>query len=398
MFNGSRFNGVAYNAGSGGVRVLLASAVLAASTHAIAEPLRTQYGNTDAPVTASIHKPMAIADRAAAAIGYPQAFFEPGRPWDLAESGFFSESSLEPRHLVTRAGVSLMDAASFLSAESIRYAFFSDLSAQAGFDPIIAWGIRHGDTDIQATSGVEATATKEHPGRSSLHVSAIASFDADIFAGGITKLDPWSHLFAEAHLNGKQPGYSAIDVLSSLDAYGDRVAGAQVNGLVQSDFYAQPLPGRGAVVNPGTVTASLKAVWWAFSYESADLEASAELSASPMVIAAGRAELIAAALTEARWSLIVEPKQTLAVSAASLTATPWRIRSVLADALVTVGMSAEANRVYRLDVALSAEARITRSRLSVNLTDPAPEQRQMTITDAERSMVAPYENRTMVVT
>lgn len=398
MFNGSRFNGVAFNAGSGGVRVLLASAVLAASATGSAEPLRTHHGKIDAPVTATIQKPRAIADRAGEAIGYPSATFEPGRPWDLAGSSLLGSSRLEPDHLVTRAGVSLLDGNSFFSAEAIRYAFFSSMSADAVFDPLHALAFRYGVADVDITASGEINATREHPGRSSLAVRATASADADIYAGGITRFDPYVELFAEAHLNGVQPGYTSIDVLSSLEVNETRVAGAAVDGLVTSAFTAKALPGRGATVDAGYVTATLSASWWAYNYEEGEFNASSELSLTPHIIAAGRADMEVKAPARAQWSLIIEPKQIMSVSSATLESTPWRIRHFAADARVFSYMKAVPFRILSLDVAIDGTARLTRARLSVNLTDPAPEQRQMPIPAGDRGMVVTYEDRTMVVT
>lgn len=397
MFNGSRFNGAAYNAGSGGVRVLLASAVLAVSSTGNAEPLRTQYGATDAPVQAGIYEPRAVADRAASTAIYPTAIFDVSRPWDLATAEMWATGSLDPEHLVIRAGVAGIEAKAVLGADAIRYAFFSDMQASAQIDPVQAWGIRPGVAEIQVNATGEIFATRERPGSSGLLATATASFDGDIFAGGITDFVPYSAFFAEPHLNGIQPGWSALDVVTRLTVGGDRMAGGNTDGLVASWFDASALPGRGAQVNEGIVTAELTAVWWAFNYEKLTLTTQSTLTANPTRTSAGVSTLDAEAFVTAPWSLIVEPRKTLVVSGASLTATPWRIRPVAADASVEGTAYAYANRIYYLSVTFDGVGSVVRNRLSVNLTNPAPPARQMVVPFEARAMVVPAENRTMVV-
>ncbi|GEK46555.1 hypothetical protein HPA02_08380 [Bisbaumannia pacifica] len=398
MLNGSRFNGAAYSAGSGGVRVLLASAVLAVSATGAAEPLRTQHGGTNAPVQASFYGPRAVADRAAAAIGYPTATFDVYRPWDLAAAELMASANLAPDHLVLRAGLSEPLSSASLSAEAIRYAFFSSLQAEAAFDPVQAWGIRPGVAGIAVTAEGEVRATREHPGDTSLSVSAVAEFNGDVYAGGITTFEPGASLFAEAHLNGIQPGYAALAPDISLGVSGDRLAGGRVDGGVDSWFEASALPGRGTLVDEGLVTAELTAVWWAFNYETATITASAALTASPTRIAAGAGLMDVSATARSQWSLIIEPRKSMVGASASLSATAWRIRPTSADATVVGGASAYGNRITHSGAVMEGVGSVIRNRLSVNLTNPAPPNRQMTVPQEDRVMVVPADNRTMVVT
>ncbi|MGM0858660.1 MAG: hypothetical protein ACQEW0_16505 [Pseudomonadota bacterium] len=397
MFNGSRFNGAAYNAGSSSVRVLLASAVLAVSSTGNAEPLRTQYGNTDAPVEAAIHAPRAVAERAASTLIYPSATFDVSRPWDLATAEMLAVGELDPEHLVIRAGVASMEAKAVFGADAIRYAFFSDLIATAQFAPIRGRGIRPGIADIQAAAIIDALATREQPGNSALSVTASASFDGDVYAGGITTFEPYSDLFAEPHLNGIQPGWSQLEVIAALEANGDRMAGGIVDGQVETLFEAAALPGRGAQANEGLVTAELTAVWWTFNYETATLSAHASIEATPTHTVAVRSRLDAKASITAPWSLIVEPRESIVMSKATLTAAPWRIRPVRVSVGVTGTAYAFPYRTSYHDVTFDGIGSVIRNRLSVNITNPAPEHRQMVVPFEDRAMLIPYENRTMEV-
>lgn len=455
MLNGSAFNSTAYNNGGSRVRVLMASAILSASMSSVAEPLHVHAGvaegsgsaameiggrlairaSADGATTSSIEG-LSWAKRAAGIVSDPTAYLFADRPQDLASATLSSEAWLLPEETVFRFGDIEGEVTTAFSVNEVVHRFFSDIYADS---ELTAWGVvtRYGHSDVQVDAVLDALATRIQRASATGAIVATADMDGDIYAGGITDFYVSAELFAEAHVNGIQPGYALLTVDADAQSDGDRLAGAFADANVLARFEAESIPGRGAEVNDGIVTASLDAVWWTFTQETADVEANAQITANPTKTHAAESDITVTANGEAIWAIIVEPRERIVASTARLEATPWRIRrahsdggvtgtfeedgrialrgtasldiqatlevggrlALRADAAssVTADLHAEPWRIIQSAADMDAVASVIRSRLSVNITNPAPEHRQMVVPVDDRSMRIPYENRTMVV-
>ncbi len=455
MFNGSAFNSAAYNNGASRVRVLMASAILSASMSTSAEPLHFHAGVADATCSSALEiggrlairasadgstnsaiEALPWAKRAAGIVGDPTAHFFADRPRDLARAIFSSEAELTPVETVFRFGDINGGVITAFDVKEVVHRFFSDIYPQTDFTAS-AVVTRYGHSDVGANAVFDPLATRIQHARATGLIAATSSIDGDMVAGGTAHLINDCGLFAEAHLNGIQPGYALLSAISTADINGDRLAGAFVDGEVVAVFEAESIPGRGADVNDAKVSASLEAVWWTFTQENADIIANAQIEIMATKTHAAQADISASSEGEAIWSIIVEPRERIVASTARLEATPWRIRPAHADgsvtgtfiedgrvalrgtaslgvrATLTVGsrlalrgetdshatseLHAQAWRIVFSGADMNAVASVIRSRLSVNITNPAPEHRQMLVPNENRAMQVPYENRTMVV-
>lgn len=455
MFNGSAFNSTAYNSGASRVRVLMASAILSASMSSVAEPLHAHAGvaagNSSSAMevggrlairasaegaTTSLVEGLPWAKRAAGIVSDPTAYLFADRPQDLASSTLDSEASLLPDESLFRFGVADGVVSTSFGVNEVVHRFFSDGYADA---ELTAWGVvtRYGYSSTQVDAVLDALATRIQRASASGAIVASANMDGGIYAGGITDFYVSSELFAEAHVNGIQPGYAALSVSVDAQSDGDRLAGAFTDATVLAHLEAEPIPGRGAEVNDGIVSASLTAVWWTYTQETAGIAANAYISALPTRTHAAQAAITANAEGEAIWTIIVEPRERIVASTARLEATPWRIRRAYSDgeamgtfeedgrvalrgtalldihstlevggrlalrgdtdSSVTANLYAEPVRIVHCTADMSSTASVIRSRLSVNITNPAPDHRHMVVPFDDRAMRIPYENRTMVV-
>ena len=455
MFNGSAFNSTAYNSGASRVRVLMASAILSASMSSVAEPLHAHAGVAEGNgssamevggrlairasadgATGSLVEGLSWAKRAAGIVSDPTAYLFADRPQDLASATLRSEAWLLPEETVFRFGDIEGEVTTSFSVNEVVHRFFSDIYAGS---ELAVWGVvtRYGHSDVRVDAVLDAMATRIQRASATGAVVATADMDGDIYAGGITDFYLSSELFAEAHVNGIQPGYTVLSVSADAQSDGDRLAGAFTDATVLAHLEAEPIPGRGADVNDGIVSASLKAVWWTYTQETADIGTNAQIMALPTKTHAAQTDITVNAEGEAIWTIIVEPRERIVASTARLEATPWRIRRAYSDggvvgtfeedgrvalrgtavldiqatievggrlaqrgdteSSVTADLYAEPLRVVHCTADMSAVASVIRSRLSVNITHPAPDHRQMIVPFDGRAMRIPYENRTMVV-
>lgn len=435
MFNGSAFNSSAYNGSKRSVRVLMASAILSASMSSAAEPLHTHAGVADGVSAAvmSVDGRLAIraeadaltgckltglswAKRAGGAVSYPTAYFSADRPCDLSTASLSSQASLLPDETVFRFGGADGIALTSLDVNEVVHRFYSDISPE--FTLTVSGVVtRYGASDIRPNAVLEPVATRIHRASSASVAVATSSINGDTYAGGIASLLGSSNLFAEAHVNGIQPGYALLSVSADAQINGDRLAGAFADAEVVARLEGESMPGRGAEVNDALVSSSLSAVWWTFTQETANVLASAHITAIPTQTHASSAEITASADLEAVWSIIVEPRERIIASTTRLEAAPWRIRHARMAADVAGNFEEDGRVAFRGDTQsdvfaclhaqpwrivfsgadMSAAASVIRSRLSVNITNPAPEHRQMTVPVDDRAMRISYENRTMVV-
>ncbi|MDQ7731622.1 hypothetical protein QT231_02860 [Halomonas sp. SpR1] len=455
MFNGSAFNSTAYNSGATRVRVLMASAILSASMSSVAEPLHAHAGVAEGNgssamevggrlairasadgATASLVEGLSWAKRAAGVVSYPTAYLFADRPRDLASAFLSSEVLFLPEEAVSRFGGVDGEVTTAFDVHEVVHRFFSDSYADA---ELTAWGVvtRYGHSAVPVDAVLDALATRIQRASVSGAILATADLDGDIYAGGITDFYVSGELFAEAHINGIQPGYTLLSVTAHAQSDGDRLAGAFTDAEVAARLTAESIPGRGAEVNDGIVSASLEAVWWTYTQETADIAANAHITALPTRTHAAQAAITANAEGEAIWTIIVEPRERIVASTARLEATPWRIRRAYSDggvvgtfeedgrvalrgtalldiqatldvggrlalrgdtdSSVTADLYAEPVRIVHCIADMSSTASVIRSRLSVNITNPAPEYRQMVVPEDQRTMRIPYEHRTMVV-
>ncbi len=417
MFNAWPLNGAGLNSGSSGVRVLLASAVFAASASADCMPTKTVFKAADFDGFTILEAPRAVAQRAARSVGFPTAQFDPARPYDLLTLELSAHCLAYAEPLVYRmTGMEAIGHAA-MGASAIRYAFFSTMESTASMPRVEGWAVRPGFADSPVTAEWDVLATRRHPGFVEGLVLGSASFDGDVFAGGITHFDLAASLFAEPHLNGIQPGWSVIEPEACLDSHGDRWAGGCADGEVFAEFTPEPLPGRGVAPTHMHVEASMWATWWTYIPENADLQARAAVDALASQIHATEADAHVSASIEAYWSRIVEPRERIVMATATLGADGHRIRPGYVDGsvqswaeedgrLVIHGVAtgfahatlvASPQRIVFSGAEPGAAAHLTNTRASVNLLNPAPEWRWMIVPEEDRTMVVPFENRTMVV-
>jgi len=412
------FNSAAFGEGARGVRVLFASAVLATSATAEAEPWRITPASAEPTGRAEVVAPYAVANRAASAHGYPLASFEPGRPWDLMTGELAGQTVFDPEHLVIRGGVAdLLVTQAFDEIDAIRYAFFANLDAAAHMEPVLGLGFRPGAASPMVAATLDVVATRTQPGRTDGRITAEVAAGGYRIADGAGELHEVADLFVEGHLNGVQPGWSQLSAITTASVDAERWAGGSAFQESSATFSAEPEPGRGAAVNEGYVTAEFTAVWWSFTYETATAEVRASLSATASQIHAVEAEMLVDTTGFALWSRIVEPRERIVAASATARAEPWRITPARADMRVLgtadedgrIAIRAEADGTVQADLLSEALriktaeawpigiASVIRSRASVNITNPAPLQRQMLVPAEDRALIVPFDNRTMVV-
>lgn len=420
MFSGA-FNSAAFGDRTRGFRVLFASAVLSTSAVAEADPWRIRPGEANAVTTSEIVAPYAVARRAGNAHIYPFASFEPSRPWDLATSTLSSKAVFAPEHLVARGGVvDLLVTQQMDKVNAIQYAFFSDLEGTVEMEPVLGLAHRPGNADATVVSVLDSDPNRIRNVRKTDGLTkVIAEAAAYREARGTAEGRETALLFAEPHVNGVQPGWSVLDVVTELTVNGDRMAGASVIGSSVATVSSETEPGRGASVNDLLIRTSLDAVWWSFTFETSSFAASASLTANAHQIHSAEANLLeGSALGVAQWSRIVEPYETIVMNTTHLIAEPLRIKSVSSvmdvsgsvvedgrlalQAKGAMGVLAEVEatpwKMVHATSELLVNSPFLRSRASVNITRAAPDQRQMILPYEERVMVVPYENRTMLVT
>lgn len=418
VFSGA-FNSAAFGERARGFRVLFASAVLSASSVAEAEPWRITPAAADAVGQTEAVPPYAWARRAGNARIFPLAVFDRTRPWDLLTGEFVGRSAFDPEHLVTRAGLADgLVSLTFDRPDPLVFAFYSDLYATAEMEPVDTRVRRPGVAGLGASAGLEVEAFRIRPGRARPMIEAGADAEAFRVAGGIAELVVPTYLFAEGHLNGIQPGWSQLHVRTDLEGDGTRLAGGAVLASVTGLWGGDPIPGRGAEVDEGRVTAEFAAVWWAFTYERVTLTAEASGEASASQIHSATAEMLqGSAMVTAQWSRIVEPRERIVAASATAHAEPWRITPArvdmrvlgsadedgrialraLAGGEITARLLGAPWRIRRVEAEPVGIASFLRSRASVNLTNDAPAWRNLVVPEENRVLVIPYENRTMVV-
>lgn len=418
MLNASGFNSATYNGRAVGARVLLASAVMAAGVAAEAEPLRIAAGAADQQGVTHIVEPRAIANYAGRMTGYPQAIFEPSRPWDLMTAGWEGNAYLEPSDWVLRGGLADLDVQALLSAQDVVHRFFSFLEAESAVDPVPSRVDRPARADMLVTAEFGGEPRNWHQGEVDTVITAsIDPIESTIYAGPRTEFSLLVDLFAEAHVNDVQPGWSDMAVTTSMEVDEFRLAGGRVEATVHAAFQLRTIPGRAVSLEEGHVRATLEAVWFAFVHEFADMTGQTSMEATAHQVHASEADMQATASGEPTWSRIVEPRKVWSLADATLTADGWNITPAAADmrvrswaeedgrvalrgitdAAVLATLRAKPSRIIFSELELQGVGSVIRSRPSVNITNPAPPERYMVVPEADRVMVVPEDNRVMVV-
>ena len=438
MFNAWPLNGAGLNAGSSGVRVLFASAVLVASGAVSAEPTRTVMGSMDLVGQAIGEVTRADARRRARAEGFITAGMDVDRPYDLLWLTLDGRCQLEPEHLVTRFGAADARVRSWFDRTAIVHRFFALMEGAASMDPADGWAIRPGHSALGVGAEFEPYATRIQRGWASALV--VGSFEANdaVFAGGVTWFEGSAALRAGANVNGVHESASIMEARCEVAADGDRRAGGRADGVVLGEFVdLEAEPGRGVAPTTFPVTASMAAVWWTFVHEEAEFPAGATIVSAPHRVRPGQAVLDSRAEGEAHWSRIVEPRERIVMATAVLEGTPLRRRHSRVDAtarswfegdgriVIRGAVDAQTSgsltvyerlahrgqaesvvvavleptpwRIAHAHAVMDGYSELIRVQASVNLLNPAPEWRRMIVPKESRAMVVPYENRTMVV-
>lgn len=458
MFNGSVWNGASFNGGSGGVRVLLASAILSVSAASYAEPLHIHEGVSGLQATAQIESAPRLAVRGSVDL-LAQAVFENSwnqvrrpartdttfgasleveRPIDLMLSvpDLLTRTYAETTGFAYREGLGDLSVTTGMSAWALVHSFYADGDGYSWFEAE-GWTVRPGAAEIEAQAVLDSVATRIHQAKIDAPIQGFMEADAEVYAGGIAVADIRSWFHAEPHLNGIQIGDSIGLASATMTASGDRIAGGLVDARVKGEFDGDPLPGRSVGQFYLDVSSDLFASWWAYTSEQADIRAGATLESQGSRIQHGEVDAVVSAELAAEWSRIVEPRERIVAASAVLEARPWGIRpsrsegqsigvfevdgrvaergSAVLDARMVFQASARiaergttngtasalmevrGTRVPFGYATFDAVGSIIRSRLSVNLTTPAPDNRRMEIAFEDRTMRIPFEDRTMVV-
>ncbi|WP_018865128.1 hypothetical protein [Thioalkalivibrio sp. ARh3] len=394
MFNAWRFNGATFAGSSAGVRVRFAAATFAALATVSVAGVADRAGAASLDGQAGV-EPTVMAFRAGVAHAHVLATFEPGRPWDLAESHLFGVTQAEADGFRIGAGVAELDGRAFVEPTDVVYNTTATLDAstsvEAGGHKIADGGVAFA---IEATADV--TPWRIRNARSDAPILAALQAEAYVYRAGVGDLSGHAEAYCYALINGVHESYPELVARSSMSASGTREARSPVEAGVHATLEVEPVPWLGSQVE-GYVTAQMFATWWTFIPTFADVTtAGSTIDAQPHVIHAGASDFAAQATGVAVWSRRVEPSVLFAEAAALAESRPWRIRHSVADHRVYGTFDPNGWRITFSESDFDARG-LSEARAFVNFTNDAPVWRSMTVPWEDRAMVVPFENRIMVV-
>jgi len=394
MLNRQAINSAALGTSPRRLRVWSASAALAVSASVSVAAWVDRSGGAEATVTSTAPS-AAWVDRVGHTEALVWARMDPPWPYDLAFADGLAKSTVTASAWVDRSAAADGRAEASVEASATRHTVFADFEARSA---LTATGLRYTYAEVALDAAAEFDPRDQ---RFELgHVEAVAKAwmeeTSRIHAGGFVYVDGGAHMSAETGVNGVYTAYAEGDAASTMAAKAEKLHGGRAHADVIAEFRPKPLPGRGALVETMYPAAEAQARAIVYRPTHAEPAVTAEIDANPRFDRGGFAYFDGRAEIESTSGFYKGVRRTLDVKA-EVDARPWRVRTPgpVKGAAVS-DMRARGLRMLYPEIGMQACAGASAEAL-LNLTDPAPEHRRMTVSEQDRVMVVNREDRVMTV-
>lgn len=420
MFNAAPFNGAGFNAGSGGVRVIFAAALLAAAGTVAADGTKMQMSQAGFLSTWDSGSLYAASRKRASGVNAVTAWFEVGHPRDLRGAREFEvAASFEPAYSVSRAGATDMQVA-WSTQKPIPIQTFETFGEFLSVAALEAhFGIRHAGFANQVVTAVfEPLPHVRHGGAADGVALSTASGFMNVAYNGRADFIGVSQLYNSGSRNGEQEGYSVITARALLEPGGERGIRGLVNaGVAATWTLAEPDPGRGNAPSYGDVTATFLVESGAFLGVGIQAVGTTRFEVDHTVNHAGRVEFLPEGRMGPVWRRVRTAEALDVPARATFDATgkyryAARVASNVAATmdegewrLAFQGVS-DLRGVTELELnvwvikggfaEMLGGGSVLMNRVSINATQAASGGRGMIVAFEDRALLVPFENRTMV--